>query len=149
MADQKYFLKIIKSSLQILIAGILALFVLIFTLFLTIYFPRDKHPTNTSIASSETIISTVELEPSVLADDPNIKIIEANCTACHSAKLIVQNRATREGWKSMIVWMQKNQKLWDLGKNEDLILDYLAKNYAPEEKGRRSYLKEIEWYVLD
>jgi hypothetical protein len=149
MADQKYFLKTIKSSLQILIAGILALFVLIFTLFLTIYFPSEQHPTNTSIASSETLINTEELEQSVLADDPNIEIIEANCTACHSAKLIVQNRATREGWKTMIVWMQKNQKLWDLGKNEDLILDYLAKNYAPEEKGRRLNLKEIEWYLLD
>ncbi|MEM8896230.1 MAG: monoheme cytochrome C [Bacteroidota bacterium] len=84
-----------------------------------------------------------------LEDDPNIEIVAANCTACHSAKLVTQNRATREGWKSMIVWMQQTQNLWDLGKNEDIILDYLAKYYAPEKKGRRAPLTEIEWYRLN
>lgn len=99
---------------------------------------------NTQNASSQESV----LDITGLADDPNIQIIAANCTACHSAKLVTQNRATREGWKSMIQWMQKTQNLWDLGKNEDIILDYLAKNYAPKSKGRRAPLENIEWYEL-
>jgi hypothetical protein len=149
MADQNDFIKTIQYSLQLLFTGILGLLALLFVITLSIFYPPED---SQSSATATTVVSrtnaTIE-EPSVLADDPNIDIIKTNCTACHSAKLIVQNRATREGWKSMIVWMQKNQKLWDLGNNEDLILDYLAKNYAPEDKGRRSNLKEIEWYQLD
>ena len=33
-----------------------------------------------------------------LVYDPQFDIIRANCTACHSGKLVAQNRATREGW---------------------------------------------------
>jgi len=65
--------------------------------------------------------------------------------------LVTQNRATREGWKEMIIWMQATQGLQDLGENEKPILDYLAKHYAPEELGRRANLNvdEIEWYILE
>ena len=45
--------------------------------------------------------------------------------------------------------MQETQNLWDLGENEDLITSYLAKNYGPEEKGRRHVLTNIEWYDLE
>ena len=81
----------------------------------------------------------------------NFDIIRANCTACHSGKLVAQNRATREGWKQMIRWMQQTQGLWDLGTNEPIILDYLAKYYAPKEVGRRQNIDiaAIEWYILD
>jgi len=76
--------------------------------------------------------------------------VVANCTACHSDKLIVQNRATREGWQNMIRWMQETQRLWDLGENEKVILDYLEANYAPEEtNARRKNLENIEWYELE
>lgn len=77
------------------------------------------------------------------------ELVKANCTGCHSAALVTQNRASREGWQGMIRWMQRTQKLWDLGENEDAILDYLAKNYAPDKKGRRENLKDIEWYELE
>lgn len=85
-----------------------------------------------------------------LAYDENFQLVRALCTSCHSAKLITQNRATREGWKDMIVWMQKTQKLPDLSTAEPIVLDYLAKHYAPEDIGRRSNLdmESIEWYVL-
>lgn len=84
-----------------------------------------------------------------LVVDDALPLVRGNCVGCHSAKLITQNRATREGWKSMIVWMQETQKLWDLGENEDEILDYLAKHYAPEQVGRRQNLKNVEWYDLE
>ena len=49
----------------------------------------------------------------------------------------------------MIRWMQASQGLWDLGPNEEIIVSYLAKNYAPEKKGRRANLQDIEWYKLE
>ncbi|MEZ4775911.1 MAG: hypothetical protein R3D00_22215 [Bacteroidia bacterium] len=77
------------------------------------------------------------------------QIVKATCTACHSSSLVLQNRATREGWESMIRWMQANQKLWDLGVNEPKILDYLAKHYGPPENaGRRQNLVVEEWYPI-
>lgn len=72
-----------------------------------------------------------------LAKEPGIDAVKANCTACHSAMLITQSRATREGWLAMIRWMQETQRLWPLGEQEDAILDYLAKNYGPSFRGRR------------
>ncbi len=75
-------------------------------------------------------------------------LVKATCTSCHSSKLVLQNRATREGWLEMIRWMQETQKLWDLGENEDKILNYLATHYAPEEQGRRVALKVEEWYEI-
>ncbi len=76
------------------------------------------------------------------------EVVVVNCVPCHSGKLIAQNRATRDGWRNLIRRMQKTQKLWDLGENEDRIFDYLANNYAPTEGGRRAPLKDIQWYFL-
>jgi hypothetical protein len=51
----------------------------------------------------------------------------------------------------MIRWMQATQGLWDLGKNEPIVLDYLAKYYAPEDVGRRANIDvaEVEWFILN
>lgn len=77
------------------------------------------------------------------------KTVRAVCTACHSSKLITQNRATYQGWKDMIIWMQATQGLQDLGEEEEAtILTYLATYYAPEEIGRRANLEVVEWYEL-
>jgi hypothetical protein len=83
-----------------------------------------------------------------LKADANLELVIANCTGCHSGKLIAQNRATKEGWKNTITWMQETQNLWDLGANEEKILEYLGNNYAPEQSGRRKPLENIEWYEL-
>ena len=79
---------------------------------------------------------------------PGYALVKTNCIRWHSPKLITDKRATRDGWLATIRWMQQNQGLWDLGKAEPEILDYLAKNYAPKEEGRRPPLKNIEWYKL-
>ncbi len=78
------------------------------------------------------------------------ELVRANCTICHSADLVTQNRASREGWEQMIRWMQEKQGLWDLGEQEGPILDYLSTHYAPEAVGRRANLpaSELEWYRL-
>ncbi|MBJ6368249.1 monoheme cytochrome C [Snuella sedimenti] len=87
-------------------------------------------------------------EPTGFVDANGLEQVVINCTPCHSAKLVTQNRATREGWIGIIRWMQETQNLWDLGANEAVIVDYLATHYAPENKGRRELLNNIEWYDL-
>lgn len=76
-----------------------------------------------------------------LVADEGFEQVRAQCTACHSALLITQNRSDRDGWLQMIRWMQETQGLWPLGENEPIILDYLARNYGPIETGRRKPLE--------
>ena len=66
--------------------------------------------------------------------------VKAQCTACHSSRLVTQSRADREGWLQMIRWMHGTQGLWPLGDAEPVILDYLAEHYAPVPRGRRAAL---------
>lgn len=77
-----------------------------------------------------------------------LMLVVNNCTNCHSAKLVTQNRMSKERWLATIRWMQETQNLWDLGGNEEPIVNYLATYYAPTEKGRRQNLADIEWYDL-
>ena len=72
-----------------------------------------------------------------LALGPGFEVVSVHCTVCHSARLITQNRADRDGWRAMVRWMQESQGLWPLGAQEDPILDYLAANYGPKPSGRR------------
>lgn len=80
---------------------------------------------------------------------PGWETVKANCLSCHSSKLIVQNRMSRESWEKSIRWMQETQGLANLYDNEPVILDYLGKYYAPANTGRRKNLENIEWYVLE
>ncbi len=103
---------------------------------------------NTDVLRSG-IVDGKDMETGLVVDE-GFEIVRGSCTACHSSAIILQNRFTREVWKEKIVWMQETQGLWDLGENEPIILDYLAKHHAPEPpKGRRLPLKDIEWYELE
>lgn len=72
-----------------------------------------------------------------------------NCTNCHSSELVLQNRMSKERWVATIRWMQETQNLWDLGGNEEIIVNYLVTNYPVIAKGRRAPLTEIQWYDLE
>lgn len=108
---------------------------------------QEPQTPRTNSSESAEIVNGIHTPTGLIADE-SLPLIIQNCTNCHSAKMITQNRATREGWLSMIRWMQSTQNLWDLGENESAIIDYLAKNYAPEKEGRRKNLANIEWYAL-
>lgn len=84
-----------------------------------------------------------------LVDADNLMLVVNNCTNCHSAKLVTQNRMTAERWNATIRWMQETQNLWDLGGNQELIVNYLVANYPPIAKGRRMVLSDIDWYELE
>lgn len=71
--------------------------------------------------------------------------VKKNCTVCHSAKLITQNRMNRERWLETIRWMQETQGLREFDpETEKEILDYLSAHYAPERIYRRRPL-DVEW----
>lgn len=84
-----------------------------------------------------------------LKDAPGVDLVIQNCTHCHSAKLVTQNRMTKERWNATIRWMQKTQNLWELGEKQEIIVDYLVTNYPIEDKGRRASLSDIQWYKLN
>ncbi|MEF3076633.1 hypothetical protein V2P20_16510 [Methylobacter sp. Wu1] len=82
--------------------------------------------------------------------DQGFETVKTECTVCHSAKLIIQNRATRQGWLETIRWMQNTQGLRQLpAETEREILTYLAKNYPFKQQGRRANPVVEEWYWLN
>ncbi|MBD8490297.1 hypothetical protein IFO69_16210 [Echinicola sp. CAU 1574] len=83
-----------------------------------------------------------------LVAEEGYETVIANCTNCHAADLIIQNRGSKERWMALIDWMQETQGLWDLGSNEEIIVSYLSEYYAPIQRGRRPNLVDIEWYEL-
>ncbi|WNH09601.1 monoheme cytochrome C [Thalassobellus suaedae] len=84
-----------------------------------------------------------------LVDAEGLMLVVNNCTNCHSAKLVTQNRMTAERWNTTIKWMQETQNLWDLGRNQEVIVNYLVTNYPPKAIGRRAVLTDIDWYELN
>lgn len=86
--------------------------------------------------------SNKEIDPDTgLIVSPNLDIIKGNCLACHSAQLIIGQRGDYDTWKSIIVWMQETQSLWEFDpETEKIILTYLSTNYPPEKASRRPNL---------
>ena len=67
------------------------------------------------------------------------ELVRNNCIACHSPRLITQQRGTEAQWLNMIRWMQKKQNLWRFEPEvEHRIIAYLAENYAPGANRRRA-----------
>ena len=152
--DEERFIKIIQTALRFAV-GVLA-----FTLILGalgIYLsgnPRGFFDNNAIQEATGDPSDNITFADSIhvatgFFQGENVELVIANCTGCHSSRLIIQNRATKEGWLGMIKWMQETQNLPDLGENEEKIIDYLATYYAPENQGRRKPLTEIQWYELE
>ena len=67
------------------------------------------------------------------------EIVRANCIACHSARLVTQQRGSATQWLNMIRWMQAKQNLWQFQPDvEQRIVTWLAENYPPSEDRRRA-----------
>ncbi len=148
---------VIRGSVMISFGSLLLLIYLPFSNSINNSFEATTEPIEDNISGNgdgnseneNKVVNGIHVATGMIYDD-NFSIVRSACTSCHSAKLVTQNRATRDGWKQMIRWMQTTQGLPDLGKNEVKILDYLAKNYAPTEVGRRKILNqdEVDWYTL-
>ena len=80
--------------------------------------------------------------------DDGLIMVKANCTSCHSNKIIIQNRADADGWVAIIRTMQKKNGLWQMAPSiEKQVVAYLARNYAPQEQGRRRPLTVPEAWL--
>lgn len=67
------------------------------------------------------------------------ELVRNNCVACHSAKLVTQQRGDAGQWLTMIRWMQEKQNLWAFDpETEERIITYLAENYPPPQDRRRA-----------
>lgn len=84
-----------------------------------------------------------------LVEGEGLMTVVNNCTYCHSAKLVTQNRMSAERWNATIRWMQETQNLPDLDENQDIIVNYLTTYYPVQKIGRRATLTNIEWYELE
>ena len=137
---------------------LLSIFVLLLAMILGLFYLK-KNPNIFKRSTSyediiEVEVSFIELDSLTISksgfvNDIGVSQVIQNCTQCHSTKLVTQNRMSEEGWESTITWMQETQNLWDLGQNHERIVTYLAKNYGPEQKGRRQNLTNLEWYELE
>jgi hypothetical protein len=94
------------------------------------------------LSASETVAAQEALVPgSALVADDGWELVFAHCSACHSLQLVTSNRGDRETWLRLIRWMQATQNLWEIDSgSESRLLDYLARNYGPEESVRRAQL---------
>ncbi len=153
MSDQKSTIK--KAERLATIATLLLVFAGIGVIFLQFdpelsLFKSDKNPIalTEQVAEDEDRIENGIHVRTGLKDAEGMMTVVNNCTNCHSAKLIMQNRMNKERWNTTIKWMQETQNLWDLGKNQEIIVNYLVKNYPILKKGRREMLKNIDWYNL-
>ena len=109
---------------------------------------KSTHPLNHS-ALNHSVTDSLDAETG-LALDPNLMLVKAHCTGCHSPKFITNTRLKRDEWQERIRWMQRNHKLWNLGEAEKTVLDYLEKHYSPSKTAysRREALRNVKWYKL-
>ncbi|MFY0688439.1 MAG: cytochrome C [Cyclobacteriaceae bacterium] len=138
----KDILKIVQLTRWVTVGALLVVLANVMMIYLLLSPPVEQD------SQQEVVAANLPIDLDEWIDAEGVEIVAQNCAACHSAKLVTQNRATKEGWLSIIRWMQSTQNLWDLGENEAIILKYLSENYAPQKKGRRTNLESIEWYKL-
>jgi len=100
-----------------------------------------EEPTEAAVSAPEPVVAA---EPEI---DPvtgfkmtgDWELVRGNCTACHSAKLITQQRGTAQQWLTMIRWMQQKQNLWQFDPGtEERIIAYLSENFPPDAERRRA-----------
>ncbi len=70
---------------------------------------------------------------------PGWELVRNNCVTCHSAKQFLQQKGTRETWRSVIIWMQGRAGLWPLeATTAEESLEDLEANHGPGEEFRRA-----------
>ena len=77
-------------------------------------------------------------EETVLAEAPGRAETFGYCTACHNTALIRRSAFTRERWDELMDWMAEKHGMNPLeGEMRETIVDYLAGQYGPRQRGPR------------
>jgi len=153
-----------EESFRVQVQKVYRLVVFTFSLFIVtggvlVYYMFNPDFLNFNSKTETIVVTPMELDEdriengihvrTGLVDAEGLMTVVNNCTNCHSAKIVMQNRLTAERWNTTIKWMQETQNLWDLGRNQEVIVSYLVTNYPPKSKGRRLVLTNIDWYELE
>ena len=150
--DEEFFKKIKKAEKT-------AQYAMFFTSLATILLLLSIYDPTLSVFNSqeklyeEVVVDEDRIENGIhvrtgLKDGKGLMTVVNNCTNCNSAKLVTQNRMNAERWNETIKWMQEKQNLWQLGENQEIIVNYLVENYPVNQVGRRMTLSNIDWYEL-
>lgn len=68
-----------------------------------------------------------------LPDGPGQEATYYTCNACHSVRLVTQQRLPRRRWDQLLDWMVEKQGMAPLAAEERaLILDYLGSHLNPD-----------------
>lgn len=68
-----------------------------------------------------------------LPEAPGQEEVFYSCNACHSIRLVTQQRLPRQRWDQLLDWMVEKQGMAELGaEDRGLILDYLATYYGQD-----------------
>lgn len=55
-----------------------------------------------------------------------------NCTGCHSAMIITQQRFDRRTWDEVLDWMVESQGMWVMPpETRETVLEYLVTHFGP------------------
>ncbi len=156
MSSAERFIKLIKKvyqlmlmvfGLTIIVAGLLVHY-LVNPNFSILNSEPDSYASLPKPDNMNRIENGIHLRTGLIEAEGLMTVVN-NCTNCHSSKLDIQNRMNTERWNATIKWMQETQNLWELGKNQEVIVNYLVTNYPPKVIGRRANLSNIEWYELE
>jgi preprotein translocase subunit YajC len=125
--------------------------VLLILLLLVFFVIQISKPQKEEVSYNEDFSNKIENGIHVrtgLKDGTGLMAVVNNCTNCHSAKLIIQNSMDAHSWNATIKWMQQTQNLWELGGDQEVIVNYLVTNYPVKKTARRAGLLVSNWYEI-
>jgi cytochrome c len=81
---------------------------------------------------SATLAQDEDAALAAMPDHPGKEEVFYTCNACHSIRLVTQQRLPRQRWDQLLDWMVEEQGMTELTADERrVILQYLATQYGP------------------
>ena len=79
--------------------------------------------------------SSDDLDYEAMPEGPGKDEVFGICSACHSMKIVFQQRLSRERWDETLEWMVEERGMAEFDEElTALLLDYLTAHYGPEDE---------------
>ena len=89
--------------------------------------------TNVSNASSASLFNPQD-DYWGLPRSEGYDLVAAYCSACHSLRIVMQQKQNRDGWDYLLTWMVEQQGMGELYPDDrDQVLEYLTREFGQEE----------------